>query len=207
MQTQRLLPVLVMLAWPVAGSATVQERSDWFGEASFGPVMQDRRGNELLRQSGLVVQARAGRRIGSSLAALVALTHTSVTRKSDVTVPMPAVSSLARVPCPDGDLIPCGPDQFVGPVKALIAAAGVEASVGSGGARAFPSVAPGVYWLYERAPGARAASPGVGLGAGGSVRLLEPVWLVLDFGYHQILSGGSGPKWLVPVGLGIQVRD
>jgi hypothetical protein len=202
---QRFLPVLVMLALPGPASGTIQEGSVWFGEASFGPVMQDRRGNDLLRQSGLVVQARAGRRVGSSLSALVALTHTSVARK-DVTVPMPAVSLLGRVPCPGGDPVPCG-NRFVGPVKAVIAGAGVEASLGSAGARAFASVAPGVYWLYERAPGARPASAGVGLGAGGSVRLLEPVWLVLDFSYHQIFSSGPSPRWLVPIGLGIQVRD
>lgn len=205
--SQRSLPVLVMLALPAAASAAMQERPAWFGGASFGPVMQDRHGNDLLRQTGLVVQARAGRRIGSSLSALVALTHTSVTRKNDVTVPLPAVSLLGRVPCPDGDPIPCGPDPFVGPVKAVIAGAGVEASAGSGSARVFASAAPGVYWLYERAPGARPASAGVGLGAGGSVRLIEPVWLVLDFNYHQIFSRGPSPRWLVPIGLGIQVRD
>ena len=204
--TQHLLPVLVMLALPAAASATMQERSAWFGGASFGPVMQDRHGNDLLRQSGFVVHARAGRRVGSSLSALVALTHTSVTGK-DVTGLLPAVSLLGRVPCPGGDPIPCGPDPFVGPVKAVIAGAGVEASAGSGSARVFASVAPGVYWLYERAPGARPASAGVGLGAGGSVRLIEPVWLVLDFNYHQIFSRGPSPRWLVPIGLGIQVRD
>lgn len=207
LHTQRFLPLLVMLALPAAVSATVQERSAWFGEASFGPVMQDRQGNNLLRQSGLVVQARAGRHIGSSLSALVALTHTSVTRNDDIAFPMLAASLLSGVPCPGGDPLPCDPDRFIGPVKAVIAGAGVEASVGSGGARAFASIAPGVYWLYERAPGARAASAGLGLGAGGSVRLLEPVWLVLDLNYHQIFSSGPSPRWLVPIGMGIQVRD
>ena len=204
---QRFLPLLIMLALPAPASATAQERSAWFGEASFGPVLQDRQGNNLIRQSGLVVQARAGRHIGSSLSALVALTHTSVTRRDDVAFPMPAASILSRIPCPGGDPVPCGPDPFVGPVKAVIAGAGVEASVGSGAARAFASIAPGVYWLYQRAPGARAASAGVGLGAGGSVQLLEPVWLVLDFNYHQIFSNSSSPRWLVPISLGIQVRD
>lgn len=207
--TQRLAPVLVMLALlalPPAASATMQERSAWFGGAGLGPVMQDRHGNDLLRQSGLVVHARAGRRIGSSLSAVVALTHTSFTRKYDVGVPVPAASVLGRVPCPEGDPVPCGPDPFVGPVKAVIAGAGVEASAGSSRARVFASVTPGVYWLYERAPGASPASAGVGLGAGGSVRLMKPVWLVLDFNYHQIFSSGPSPRWLVPIGLGIQVR-
>lgn len=204
--TRRLLPVFVALAFPAAASATLQERSAWFGEASFGPVMQDRRGNDLLRQSGLVVQARAGRRIGSSLSALVALTHTSVSRKYDA-VPLPAVSLVSRVPCPGGDPVPCGADPFVGPVKAVIAGAGLEASAGSSGARVFASVAPGIYWLYERAPATRPASAGVGVGAGGSVRLLEPVWLVLDLNYHQVFSRGPSPRWLVPIGLGIQVWE
>jgi hypothetical protein len=199
--------VLVMLALPAAASASMQARSAWFGAASFGPVMQDRHGNDLLSQSGFVVQARAGRRIGSSLSALVALTHTSVTRRYTAAVPMAAVLLLGRVPCPGGDPVPCGPDPFVGPVKAVIAGAGVEASAGSAGARVFASVAPGVYWLYERAPGARATSAGVGFGAGGSVRLMEPVWLVLDFNYHQIFGSGPGPRWLVPIGLGIKVGD
>ncbi len=203
--TQRLLPVLLALGLPDAASAAAQEHSAWFGGASFGPVVQDRHGNDLLSQSGFVVNARAGRRIGSSLSALVVLTHTSVTRKEDVTVPLPAVSLLGRVPCPADDPAPCIPERFVGPVKAVIAGAGVEASTGSSGARVFASVAPGIYWLYERAPGARPASAGVGLGAGGSIRLMEPVWLVLDLNYHQILSSGPGPKWLVPIGLGIQV--
>jgi hypothetical protein len=196
-----------MLALPGAASATIQQRSAWFGEASFGPVMQDRHGNDQLKQSGFVVQARAGRRIGPSLSVLVALTHTTVPRKTDVAVALPAAALLSQVPCPEGDPVPCGAEPFLGPVKALISGAGVEASVGSAGARAFASVAPGVYWLYQRAPGAPPASAGVGVGAGGSVRLLAPVWLVLDFSYHQLFSRGPTPRWLVPVGLGIQVRE
>lgn len=203
---QRLLRVLVILTLPGAASASAQERSAWFGGASFGPVMQDRHGNNRLRQSGLVVNARAGRRIGSSLSALVVLTHTSVTR-NDVTRLASPVSLLGRVPCPDGDPLPCSPDPFVGPVKTVVAGAGVEASAGSGSARVFATVAPGLYWLYQRAPQARPAFAGVGLGAGGSVRLMESVWLALDFQYHQIFSSGPSPRWFLPIGLGIQLRD
>jgi hypothetical protein len=169
--------------------------------------MQDRDGNDFLRQSGFVVHARAGRRLGSSISALLALTHTSVTRKVEQAEPLPAFSAYAGVPCPGGDPLPCGPDPFVGPVKGVVAGAGIEVSAGSDRARVFASVVPGVYWLYERAPGATPASAGVGLGGGGSVRLMEPVWLVLDLNYHRIFSGGPGPRWLVPIGLGIQVRE
>lgn len=205
--TQRYLFVFVVYALFNIPTVGAQERSAWFGGASLGPVMQDRQGNDGLRQSGVVVQARAGRRLGSSFSALVELTHTSVPRKTpDAVVMAAASSSLHRIPCPDADPLPCGPDHFVGPVKAVIAGAGVEASASSGSARVFASLTPGVYWLYERAPETRPTSAGVGLGAGGSVRLMQPVWLVLDLHYHQIFSTGSSPRWLVPIGLGIQVR-
>lgn len=204
---QRFFMIVVALTLLGASSAAAQARSVWFGGASFGPVVQDRQGNNHLRQSGFVLNARAGRRIGSSVSAVVALTHTSITRRDGGTVPLSGASRLARVPCPGGDPLPCGPDPFVGPVKTVIAGAGVEASAGSRAARVFASAAPGIYWQYQRDPLARPASAGLGIGAGGSVRLMEPVWLVLDFQYHQIFSGGQSPRWLVPIELGLQVRD
>lgn len=205
MHTFRLSSLLIILASSGPASASGQQRSAWFGGASFGPVMQDRQGNELIPQSGLVVQLRGGHRIGPSLSALVALTHTSVTSRERA-VALPVLPRLGRVPCPEGDPVPCGPDPFIGPVKSVIASAGVEAAAGSAGARVFATLAPGVYWLYERAPESSPASFGVGLGTGGSVRLLEPVWLVLDLQYHQVLSRGPSPRWLVPLALGLQVR-
>ena len=204
MRTRSFL--LVMLAVLGAESASGQERSAWFGGASFGPVVQDRQGNTLIRESGLVVQLRGGRRIASSLSAMVALTHAAVTPRVPDAFPIPADFGLSGVPCPEGDPLPCGADPFIGPVKQVIASAGFEAAVGSAGARVFATVAPGVYWLYERAPESRPASFGLGLGTGGSVRLMEPVWLVLDLQYHQVFSGGPSPRWLVPMALGLQVR-
>ena len=198
--------LLVMLTVLGTESGWGQQRSAWFGGASFGPVVQDRQGNTQIKESGLVLQLRGGRRIGSSLAAMVALTHASVTRRVPDAFPMPAEFQLTGVPCPDGDPVPCGADPFIGPVKSVIASAGLEAAAGSAGARVFATVAPGVYWLYERAPDSRPASFGVGLGTGGSVRVMEPVWLVLDLQYHQVFSGGPSPRWLVPVALGLQVR-
>ncbi len=204
--TQCLLSVFLPLAFLAGTSTAAQEPSAWFAGATFGPVIQDRHGNDFLRSSGFVVQARAGRRLGSSISALLTMTHTSVPRRVETAIPMPALSFQNLVACPGGEPLPCGPGPFEGPVKAVVAGAGIEASGGSRSARVFASVVPGVYWLYQRAPGASPASAGIGLGAGGSVRLMEPIWLMLDINYHRIFSSGAVPRWLVPIGFGIQVR-
>ncbi len=202
----RLLSLLLLFTSTTLSLAVAQQRRVWFAGASFGPVVQDRQGNEFLRQSGLVVNARAGYRFGSFLSAQIALSHTSVNGKYEVADAVPG-GLLARIPCPAADPLPCGPDPFVGPVKAVIAGAGLEASAGGRTARVFASLTPGVYWVYERAPEAQGASAGLGLGGGGSVRLLDPLWLVLDLQYHQIFSRGASPRWLLPIGLGVQVRE
>ena len=197
---------LLILVATVARPSQVssQELSRWFAAASFGPVIQDRGGNDLLQQSGLVVSARAGRRLGPRLSAVIALTHTSVAQREAAVT---SALSRGRVPCPDGDPLPCGPEPFAGPVKAAIGGVGLEASAGSAGARVFAEMIPGIYWMYERAPEARAASAGLAIAAGGAVRLMRPMWLALDLQYHRIFSEGPSPRWLVPVALGLQLRE
>lgn len=200
-----IIPALYFLLVLVSSVPAYAQASGWFGEASFGPVVQDRRGNEVLRETGFVVQTRVGRRLEPQLAAVLELTHTSITR-SEVAFLANASARAATVPCPDGDPVPCGPDPFFGPVKSLIAGAGVEARLGAEAANLFASIAPGVYWLYERAPGTRATSAGIGMAVGGSVRLMEPLWGVLHLRYHRLFSEGPSPRWVVPIAIGLQVR-
>jgi hypothetical protein len=196
------LSLVLVLVGSVSSEA---QTTEWFGEASFGPVVQDRHGNNGLRQTGLVVQTRVGRRLRPQLVGVLELTHTSITR-SDVAFPAsPSLSSLT-VPCPEGDPEPCGPETFFGPVKSLIAGAGVEARLGAESANLFASIAPGMYWLYERAPGTQAASAGIGMAVGGSLRLVEPLWGVLHLRYHRVFSEGPSPRWAVPIAIGLQVR-
>jgi hypothetical protein len=203
MHVNRLIPIVLALVL-IEGTASVlaQERSPWFAQVSFGPVLQDRRDNDLLRETGFVAQTRAGVRLHSRIAAVVELSHTSISLNDRVAFPM----LLSSIPCPDRSPPPCGAERFVGPVKSLIGGVGIQASAGSQSAQVFASVAPGVYWHYERAPDAEAASAGIGLAVGGSLRLVDPLWAVLDFHYHRLVSEGPNPRWLVPIAVGVQVR-
>jgi hypothetical protein len=198
---------LGLLAWASppegAGELQAQQQAPWFANLGLGPVVQDRQGSNALNSSGLVIQARAGHRLTPHLAAVLEVTHTSVTRNDVARLQNP---TFLAVPCP-GAPVSCGaPGEFQGPSRSLIAGAGFQLTAGHESAAVFASFAPGVYWLYDRAPGTRPVSAGIGAGIGGSVRIMAPVWAVLDVHYHRLFTDGSNPRWLVPVGIGLQVH-
>lgn len=194
--------LILILASP--RSVQGQERSAWFGDVTLGPAFHDRQGNDLLPGHGFVVQGRVGRRLGSTVSAIVELTHTSFNQ--DDRSFLTGGTSVAVVPCVDPADPLCGADGFNGPVRVAIAGAGVEASTGDQTAALFASLAPGVYWMYDRAPGTNAVSGGLGLSLGGAVRIAEPMWAVVDVHYHRLFSEGQNPRWLVPLSVGLQVR-
>jgi hypothetical protein len=187
-------------------SARGQERSAWFGDVTLGPAFPDRQGNEFRPGSGFVVQGRVGRRLGSTLSAIAELTHTSFNREGGAEG-LAERTALAIVPCVDPEDPLCNTGgAFTGPVSVVVAGAGVEASTGNQTAALFASLAPGLYWLYDRAPGTNGVAGGVGLSLGGAVRFAEPLWAVVDVHYHRLFSEGQNPRWLVPLSFGLQVR-
>jgi hypothetical protein len=199
-----ILIACLILALAVPDSTPAQQRLAWFGDVTVGPAFHDRQGNNVLSGHGFVVQGRIGRRLGSTLSAVFELTHTSFNR-SDVAF-LQDRTSLAMVPCDPADPLCGGGGSFTGPVKVAVAGAGLEASTGDSSAVLFGSLTPGLYWIHEHAPGNNPVSGGLGLSLGGGVRLAEPLWAVVDVHYHRLFSEGQNPRWLIPLGFGLQLR-
>jgi hypothetical protein len=199
----------VLSLWFIGALATPQlvrgqARSVGFGDVTLGPSFPDRKGNDFLPGHGFVVQGRVGHRLGSTLSAIVELTHTSFNR-DDVAF-LEGGAAFAVVPCIEpGDPL-CSPGGFSGPVSVAIAGAGLEASTGDQSASLFASLAPGVYWLHDREPGTNAIAGGLGLSLGGAVRLADPMWAMVNVHYHRLFSEGDNPRWLLPLSFGLQVR-
>jgi hypothetical protein len=199
----RILILWLALLLGASRPAQGQEQRPWFGDVTLGPVFPDQQGNTFLPGHGFVFQARLGHHLGRTFSALVELTHASfggpVAFLEDRT-------ALAVVPCNPADPL-CGVGGGPSfPVRVFVTGAGLEASTGDQTAKLFGSLAPGIYWLYDRAPGTRAVSGGVGLSLGGALRIAEPLWAVVDVHYHRLLSEGANPRWLVPLSFGLQVR-
>jgi hypothetical protein len=197
------LVVLLALALGAGRSAQGQEQVAWFGDVTIGPVFPDQERNDFQSGHGFVFQARLGRHLGPTLSAIVELTHASFSGPEAF---LTEGTALAVVPCNPADPL-CGVGGGPSfPVRMFVTGAGLEAATGDQTAKLFGSLAPGIYWLYDRAAGTRALSGGVGLSVGGAVRIADPMWAVVDVHYHRLFSEGQNPRWIVPLSFGLQVR-
>jgi hypothetical protein len=195
--------ILLALALGAPRSAQGQEQLAWFGDVTLGPVFPDQQRNDFKSGHGFVFQARLGRHLGPTLSAIVELTHASFGGPEAF---LTSGTALAVVPCDPADPF-CGTGSSPSfPVRMLVTGAGLEAATGDQTAKLFGSLAPGLYWLYDRAPGTRALSGGVGVSVGGAVRIADPIWAVVDVHYHRLFSEGQNPRWVLPLSFGLQVR-
>jgi hypothetical protein len=184
----------VLLALLSAVPLTAQERLPWFGGAGLGPVRQDRGGNDLLRQDGDFYQLHGGWQWGRILGARLDLMRASVSHNDDI-VSAPCAEPPASCPT-----------HFLGPVRVTGLSTGLEASWIDRRFLLLASAAPGVYWLTDRPPDTRGTAAGIRLGFGGGYQLARRLWAVLDLQYHRLFTDGSGPRWLVPASIGLEVR-